>query len=195
MKRVFYLYRDGRDVAVSGYFHYVRNSLYGESAAKKNIHMKKIGKIFDKTEEEEMFRTEKYMARFLEQWVKDDFNPSFGRNWAAHVTEWFESGAENIAFLSYEGLLERAVEILSSALQKHADIQVEKDAIEKVVELNSFQRISGRSVGKEDPTSFIRKGIAGDWKNHFDQESCRIFDHYCGEALIKLGYEKDHNWY
>ena len=51
-----------------------------------------------------------------------------------------------------------------------------------------------RKAGEEDRSSFLRKGIAGDWKNHFNTEAVNIFDHYAGETLIKLGYEKNHDW-
>ncbi|MBI1778605.1 MAG: sulfotransferase domain-containing protein [Proteobacteria bacterium] len=40
----------------------------------------------------------------------------------------------------------------------------------------------------------LRKGIVGDWKNHF---SPKLKDHakeLIGESLIELGYEKDLNW-
>ena len=46
----------------------------------------------------------------------------------------------------------------------------------------------------ENISSFLRKGVAGDWKNKFNKEAAMIFDHYAGDMLIKLGYETDHNW-
>ena len=46
----------------------------------------------------------------------------------------------------------------------------------------------------EEAKSFIRKGIAGDWKNKFSPEACEMFNKYAGGALIKVGYEKDDSW-
>ena len=40
----------------------------------------------------------------------------------------------------------------------------------------------------------MRKGIVGDWKNYFNKEAREIFNHYAGDQLIKLGYEKDRSW-
>jgi hypothetical protein len=40
----------------------------------------------------------------------------------------------------------------------------------------------------------FRKGILGDWKNHFDEELKDIFKRTSGQYLIKLGYEKDFDW-
>ena len=51
-----------------------------------------------------------------------------------------------------------------------------------------------REAGKEDRNNFLRKGIAGDWKNHFNEEAANIFHHYAGETLIKLGYEINDDW-
>ncbi len=193
LKRVFYLHRDGRDVAVSSYFHYVRNALYSNNITQRNIHLKKIGKLFEKHDEQEMLNSSKYMSRFLELWTKSDFNSSYGRNWAEHVSEWL-SGSDNVAFISYESLLERPIDALFPALQKHADMDVTAEDIEDAVRRHSFHKMSKRDKGQEDQKSFLRKGISGDWVNHFDRESCEIFDHYCGDTLIGIGYEGDRGW-
>jgi len=50
-----------------------------------------------------------------------------------------------------------------------------------------------RSIGKEK-NSFMRKGIVGDWKNHFSKEARKLFDELAGEQLIMLGYEAGHDW-
>lgn len=42
--------------------------------------------------------------------------------------------------------------------------------------------------------SFERKGIAGDWKNHFNKESKKLFKEFSSKELIKLNYEKNDNW-
>jgi len=59
----------------------------------------------------------------------------------------------------------------------------------------SFEKLSrGRERGQEDPSSFYRKGVAGDWKNHFSKEDRRVFKEEAGELLIRLGYEDDLDW-
>jgi hypothetical protein len=59
-----------------------------------------------------------------------------------------------------------------------------------IVARNAFTVASGgRRPGEADPQSFLRKGIAGDWKNHFDQECNRLYCQVAGEALKKAGYE------
>ncbi len=62
--------------------------------------------------------------------------------------------------------------------------------IAEVVRRNSFEALSGgRSPGEADAGSFLRKGIAGDWKNHFDDECDALYREVAGEALAAAGYE------
>ena len=59
----------------------------------------------------------------------------------------------------------------------------------------SFKKLSkGRTRGQEDPTSFFRKGIAGDWRNVFTEQDKVLFKKEAGDLLIRLGYEKDDSW-
>jgi len=39
-----------------------------------------------------------------------------------------------------------------------------------------------------------RKGIVGDWRNHFTERHVQRFKERCGHFLIQLGYEQDMNW-
>lgn len=40
----------------------------------------------------------------------------------------------------------------------------------------------------------FRKGVIGDWTNHFDDEHKAAFKDLAGEELIKYGYEQDLGW-
>jgi hypothetical protein len=66
--------------------------------------------------------------------------------------------------------------------------------LKNIVEKYSFENQSKRKRGVENRKSFLRKGIAGDWKNYFNKEAREIFYHYGGNALILAGYEKDDSW-
>jgi hypothetical protein len=39
-----------------------------------------------------------------------------------------------------------------------------------------------------------RKGIVGDWRNHFSEDHRRVFKQVAGDLLIRLGYENDADW-
>jgi hypothetical protein len=52
----------------------------------------------------------------------------------------------------------------------------------------------GRKRGVEDTTSHYRKGVAGDWVNHFTPEHAEGFVARFGDLLIRLGYEEGSDW-
>ena len=62
-------------------------------------------------------------------------------------------------------------------------------AVETCLEGARFDRLSGgRAPGQEDVTSFFRKGIVGDWQNHFDATDRAAFEENAGALLAELGY-------
>jgi hypothetical protein len=52
----------------------------------------------------------------------------------------------------------------------------------------------GRERGVEDMTSHYRKGVAGDWANHFTPQIAEAFDAQVGGLLVRLGYEESSDW-
>lgn len=65
----------------------------------------------------------------------------------------------------------------------------------RIIYRNDFKRISsGRGRGQEDSRHHFRKGIPGDWKNHFNKEHKRVFKERYNSLLVKLQYEKDDRW-
>jgi hypothetical protein len=60
------------------------------------------------------------------------------------------------------------------------------------VQRNSFSRLTKRSPGVEEQSSFYRKGIVGDWKIHFDDEVLEAFKTVKGgrwwRIVNELGY-------
>lgn len=64
-----------------------------------------------------------------------------------------------------------------------------------VVHGQRFARQSGgRAPGEEDVRSHWRKGVAGDWRNHFSPEHVRAFKQSYDPLLLALGYEKSADW-
>lgn len=53
----------------------------------------------------------------------------------------------------------------------------------------SFRAISGREEGDEDPASPLRKGVIGDWRNHFSPRTIARFNEKYGALLEEFGYE------
>jgi hypothetical protein len=56
------------------------------------------------------------------------------------------------------------------------------------------KKAKGRQQGQEDRKSHYRKGVAGDWRNHFQSRHVAFFKERYGDLLLKLGYERDADW-
>lgn len=58
-----------------------------------------------------------------------------------------------------------------------------------------FSKLAGgRKQGTEDTRSHYRKGVHGDWRNHFDDELLRRFKDRFNDLVLLLGYERDPDW-
>ena len=69
----------------------------------------------------------------------------------------------------YEDLLERPNEEVGRLLG-FLGVDTDETLVEHCVSSASFEKLSkGRERGQEDPASFYRKGVAGDWKYLFDE--------------------------
>lgn len=59
-----------------------------------------------------------------------------------------------------------------------------------------FSKLSGgRAAGVEDQASHFRKGLPGDWQNHFTPKVEQEFKSRFDGLLKKLGYEKNEDWH
>jgi hypothetical protein len=89
--------------------------------------------------------------------------------------------------VTYEQLLADPLETMNVVLT-HFRLELAFDHLRRIVDEHGFERITGRRRGEADPASFYRKGIAGDWRNHFTETQRRDFEAVAGRALAALGY-------
>jgi hypothetical protein len=101
--------------------------------------------------------------------------------------------ANRVFACAYEKLLGDGATVARELFQ-FMDLRHEAPLIQDLLERSSFRFYAGRERGQEDRKRFYRKGIAGDWKNHFDDGEKRIFKEVAGDMLVRLDYEKDLNW-
>ena len=94
---------------------------------------------------------------------------------------------------SYERLLADGPAV-ASELFAHLGLAADARTLDDVLARSSFRFHAGRDRGQEDRKRFYRKGIVGDWRNHFSTDEAGIFREVAGDMLVRLGYETDLGW-
>jgi len=107
---------------------------------------------------------------------------------------WFKQNSKNIKLIRFEDIFGANQYTVFSDLLKHCKINISEADIKFLLKKYSFKNISGRKQGSEDIKHHYRKGIPGDWKNHFTDQHKNLFKKLSGDLLVICGYEKDTNW-
>ena len=113
--------------------------------------------------------------------------------WAAHngnVERFRTLAASNAARLhqmGYERLL-GDFDTVVAELFSFLNVTRDEAVIRAIRQATDFERLSGRKHGEEDPTSFFRKGIVGDWEAHLDGKALNIIQRHGGELMRQYGY-------
>jgi hypothetical protein len=113
--------------------------------------------------------------------------------------EWIRSwhanrDPENSLVVRYEELLADTTTTFREVVRLF-DLSDDSATIDSIVEAHRFENLSGgRSRGDDEDDSFFRKGVSGDWENHFTQDLKDRYKEEAGQALIELGYESDMTW-
>jgi len=169
VSRVVYLVRDGRDVAVSYYFHF-----------------KKFRGISKET------RFEDFLEMFNNQGL--DNLPI----WSSHVNQWVNNASERFLLIKYEDMKVNTVAELTRILE-FAGINVDYDAVIAAVKASEFEKLKAYEslqekilfediVNSDLSIKFFRKGEVGESKKFFNDELMAKFIEIHGTALKRLGY-------
>lgn len=155
-----HIIRDGRDVAVSGWFH----NLSAPSAAFTQA------------------LADNFLA-YLEH--------SCAHFWVPYVSSARAFGGqhpEQYLELRYEQLHAQPEPEIARMLRFLA-VDSSAQAVATCRQAGEFDQLSkGRRRGDEDRQAFYRKGVVGDWRNHFDNAATGVFMQHGGELLEELGY-------
>ena len=176
------VWRDGRDILVSQYFH---SLLYNEKGNKVLVDKCRADLKF-----EDYNDVRGNLPAFMEYVYETRAHPRM--SWSQFVSKW--AGRDDCVYVKYEELIENPCQALKRVLKELAGVELDDSRIEEIVSKYSFEKIAGRKSGVEKTNSFLRKGIVGDWRNNFTEEAKVKFNNYAGETLIRLGYKKDSSW-
>jgi sulfotransferase family protein len=154
-----HIVRDGRDCAISGWFHNLR---VARDLTKKNHESMNF-----------------YVTNFIDGWAKD-----VG---AAQLIA--EAHPARVRQVRYEDLAANTEQVLANLLQfldvdVDASVLAQCCSAASFAKLSG-----GREVGQENLASFFRKGAPGDWRNHLSPEMQVTIRQRAGEWLDRFGYD------
>lgn len=182
MQHPIIIWRDGRDIIVSQYYHYLFKNDKGNSI------------IVDETRKNLMFsdyeNIQENLPKFMQYIYNQKKHPRF--NWTEFVQKWY--GLDDVIYTKYEDMKVKPEEELARVIYELTKNRLDEQIIKNTINHYSFTNMSGRKEGEENTQSFLRKGVAGDWVNHFNDESKKKFKELAGKELIKLGYEQNNEW-
>ena len=175
--RTIYIVRDPRDVAVSYYWHVLRTGGPG---------LRDVESTMGVTMTPEKLRQNlPALIEYLQ----------LGRCGAVAYSQHINQAlANDYNIIKYEDLLTDCYSTLSESFSRLTGGHVDEARLRETVSRHTFEAETGRAPGVAAPENYIRKGVSGDWKNHFSDKALRVLDEHCGETMVKLGYESDRTW-
>lgn len=75
----------------------------------------------------------------------------------------------------------------------HYSVGLSDEKVRAIVDANTFEKTTGRAAGHGDAKSFFRKGVSGDWANHFTDAQRRRVEELDRGRMAVLGYLESDN--
>lgn len=170
-KKVVYLVRDVRDVAVSYFYHYKKFSTQNQNL------------LFED---------------FLQLFFSGDLQ--FG-DWKSHVENWTNLSIDNrkVLVVKYEDLLENTFSSIKEIVN-FSSINADEEAIKMAIENSSFKnlqkiekkdQLTNSILKNSDPKiNFIRRGKSGGFKEEMTESMQIAFWKRYGKTLKQFGYKE-----
>jgi hypothetical protein len=206
--RGFHVVRDPRDVVVSAYFSHLHSHPTDEWPALIE-HRQALEQL---SEEDGLILEMKFRERQMQEMSTWDYSRSdiLELRMEDLVSRPYSAMLAAISFLELvdpgdlvpirrvQWLLWKAVRRLEWKAGLQLPIRPRSMPAERVLgivwEHDFAKKSKGRAPGQEDPKSHYRKGVSGDWRNHFTTRHVQFFKELYNDVLLKLGYETSRDW-
>jgi hypothetical protein len=182
MKNVLVVWRDGRDVLVSQYFHSLIPNDKGNAQLVQRCRADLGFADYD--------NIQKNLPEFMRYVFEARKNPKM--SWSDFYYLW--GHRNDLVHVKYEDIRNDPIPHLQRVVKELSGKSLSEARANEIIDAKSFEKMSGRKVGEESTNSFMRKGLVGDWENYFDSNTRKLFNSYAGKVLINLGYEENSSW-
>jgi len=117
-------------------------------------------------------------------------------HWAAQFQSWFGPEFDgDILRLDYAELIADD-QAAFRRIFAYLGWEIPEDVATSAINTHSFVATSGgRHPGEENEFSHRRKGIRGDWRNHFSRQTGEMFESVFPGLLAQCGYETGTGWW
>lgn len=168
-RKVVYLVRDVRDVAVSYFYHLKKFKSLAEGTA---------------------------FSDYLDSFMDGNLD-NYGA-WDKHVDGWL-NGAEDLLLIRYEDMLENTEHCLAQVIafcgleldEARLSHAVAACSLGKLREVEKKEFNHSELLSSSDASiNFFRKGQSGDWKGHFNQGDLDKLESKFSKTMARLGF----NW-
>jgi hypothetical protein len=171
-RKVIYIVRDPRDVAVSNY-HW-------------ELKLRSVRDGFP-------------IEDFVPRWMEPEFWPRIG-SWGDHVTSWLSTrqGKKGFLLLRYEDLKKDPQRALAQVAE-FLGIEPSRERLDRAVELSSADNM--RKLEKQESAQwvattltrqdkpFVRSATSGGWKAVLPEQTVAYIEKHWGHLMRNLGYE------
>lgn len=171
-KRIIYVIRDPRDVMIS-YYNY-------EKYFTRKVLKEKTGFVFD---DKLSIRNE--LASYIKHRFQSNSFPYL--SWPEHVNKALND--QRILFIKYEDLLLNPASEIMKTLD-FLKLKTNNKRVANIVSHHSFQKEKRRlKETRQEYSIHLRKGISGEWKEHFNKEMLEYIYLNAKKQMKLFGYE------
>jgi hypothetical protein len=115
----------------------------------------------------------------------DDYVEETAAAWSDYIKAWSDT---QVTTIRYEDFLANTDGKLGATIKSITGIEMPPSLLQHVVLANTKEKFAESLKKTFQHNTFVRKGVAGDWRNHFSQRNIDCFQSIAGDAMSLLGY-------